>query len=76
MSPKSNKIELSVEFMVMWKEEQPPEMFCKKGVLRKFAKFTGKQLCQRFFFNKVAGIAKVLRTTFLIEHLRATASKV
>ena len=29
-------------------------MFCKKGVLRNFAKFTGKHLCQRLFFNKVA----------------------
>ena len=28
----------------------------KKGVLRNLAKFTGKHLCQRFFFNKVAGI--------------------
>ena len=27
----------------------------RKGVLRNFAKFTGKQLCQRLFFNKVAG---------------------
>ena len=27
----------------------------KKSVLRNFAKFTGKQLCQSFFFNKVAG---------------------
>ena len=32
-----------------------PEVFCKKGVLRNFAKFTGKHLCQRLFFNKVAG---------------------
>ena len=31
------------------------EVFCKKGVLRNFAKFTGKHLCQRLFFNKVAG---------------------
>ena len=30
-------------------------MFCKKGVLRNFAKFTRKHLCQRLFFNKVAG---------------------
>ena len=29
-------------------------MFCKKGVLRNFAKFTGKHLCQSLFFNKVA----------------------
>ena len=31
-------------------------MFCRKGVLRNFAKFTGKQLCQSLFFNKVAGL--------------------
>ena len=32
-----------------------PEVFYKKGVLRNFAKFTGKHLCQSLFFNKVAG---------------------
>ena len=31
-----------------------PEVFCKKGVLRNFAKFTGKHLCQSFCFSKVA----------------------
>ena len=62
MSAKSNKIELSEEFIAMWKEDQPPGVFCKKGVLRNFAKFTGKHLCQSLFFNKVAGLAKFLRT--------------
>ena len=33
------------------------EVFCKKGVLRNFAKFTGKHLCQGLFFNKVAGLS-------------------
>ena len=33
-----------------------PEVFCKKGIFRNFAKFTGKQLCQSLFFNKVAGL--------------------
>ena len=33
-----------------------PEVFCKKGVLKNFTKFTGKQLCQSLFFNKVAGL--------------------
>ena len=33
-----------------------PEVFCKKGVLRNFAKFTGKHLRQSQFFNKVAGL--------------------
>ena len=28
----------------------------KKGVLRNFAKLTKKHLCQRFFFNKCAGL--------------------
>ena len=49
----------------------------KELVLRSFAKFTGKHLCQRLFFNKVAGLrmnlwhscfpvnfAKFLRTPF------------
>ena len=34
-----------------------PEVFCKNGVLRNFAKFTRKHLCQRLFFNKVAAEA-------------------
>ena len=51
----------------------------KKGVLRNFAKFTGKHLCQSLFLNKDAGLrpaiilkrgfpvnfAKFLKTTFL-----------
>ena len=36
-------------------KEQPPEMFCKKGALKHFVKFTGKHLHQGLFFNKVAG---------------------
>ena len=33
-----------------------PEVFCKRDVLRNFEKFTGKHLCQRLFFNEVAGL--------------------
>ena len=29
---------------------------CKNGVLKNFTKFTGKHLCQRLVFNKVAGL--------------------
>ena len=36
--------------------EQSPEVFYKKGVLKNFAKFTGKHLCQSLSFNKVAGL--------------------
>ena len=34
----------------------------KKGVLRNFAKFTGKHLCQSLFFNEVAGDTFFYRT--------------
>ena len=40
-----------------------PDVFCKKGVLKNFAKFTGKNLCQSLFFNKVAD----LRPTTLLK---------
>ena len=33
-----------------------PEVFCKKDVLRNFAKLTGKHLRESFFFNKVTGL--------------------
>ena len=31
--------------------------FVNKGVLKSFAKFTGKHLCQSLFFNKAAGLS-------------------
>ena len=40
-----------------------PKVFCKKGVLRNLAKFTGKQLYQSFFFDKVGGLSPA----FLLE---------
>ena len=55
----------------------------KKGVLRNFAKFTGKHLCQSLFFNEVAeALAQVFscefceisKNAFLTEHVWATAS--
>ena len=33
-----------------------PEVFCKKGARRGFAKLSGKHLCQSLFFKKVAGL--------------------
>ena len=37
-----------------------PEVFSKKGVLRYFAKFTGKRLCQSLCFDNI--IKKALST--------------
>ena len=47
--------------MKWFKQNQPPEVFRKKGVLRNFAKFTG------LFFNKVAGLgpATLLKRVFV-----------
>ena len=38
----------------------PPEVFCNNGVLRNFAKFTGKRLCKSLFFNKDAGLRPLI----------------
>ena len=58
----------------------------RKGVVRDFAKVTGKHLCQSLVFNKVAGLAQVLeqviscdfweisKNTFFTEHIRVSAS--
>ena len=43
------------------KRSSLPEVFCKKGVLKIFARFTWKHLCQSLFFNKVAGTATLLK---------------
>ena len=40
--------------------EAATEVFYKKGVHRNFAKFTGKNLCQSLFTNKVAGHSRQL----------------
>ena len=70
--------------------------YCKllssnEGVLRNFAKLTGKHLCQILFFNKVVKkvfkketlaqvfsceFCQISKNTFSTEHLRATASKI
>ena len=63
----------------------------KKVVLRNFTKFTGKHLCQKLFFNIVAGLqlywqrgsgtgvscefCEISKNTFSTEHLRTTASE-
>ena len=39
-------------------------MFCKKGLLKNFAKYTGKHLRQCLFFNKVAGLGQVFFCEF------------
>ena len=49
------------------------QMFFKKGVLRNYAKFTRKQLCQSLFFNKVAGLVfqdgKVILELYMVPFL-------
>ena len=70
---------------------QPPEVFYKKGVLKIFAKITGKHLPRSLFFNKVADMNFFLKKRFrhrcfpvkfarflrnlFTEHLRETTSE-
>ena len=55
-----------------------PELFCKKGALKNFAKFTGKHLCKSLFFNKEkmtlvqvfsSEFWEISKIPFFIEHL-------
>ena len=56
----------------------------RKGVLRNFAKFTGKHLCQSLFFNFIkketltqmffCNFCEIFKNTFLTEPLRPTAA--
>ena len=42
-------------------------MFCRKGVLKDFAKFIGKHLCQSLFFNKVTGLSNFIEKETLAQ---------
>ena len=78
---KSLKSEKKKSFLIVFKgRSSRPEVFCKKGVLRNFAKFTGEHLCQSLFFNQDAGVrryrsfpvnfANFLKARFISGHLR------
>ena len=49
-------VTLIMIYVVIKHRSSHPDVFCKKGVLRNFAKFTGKHLCQSLYFNKVASL--------------------
>ena len=46
-------------------QKQPPEVFCKKGVLKNFAKFTVKQLCQSLLLIRVVALIMNLWIQYL-----------
>ena len=50
------------------------KVLCKKGALRKFAKFTGKYLCRNLFLIKLQA-CQISKNIFFTEHLRTSASK-
>ena len=52
----SSEAAIKIYFSISLFRSSRTEVFCKKIVLRNFAKFTGKHLCQGLFFNKVAGL--------------------
>ena len=42
-------------------QKQPLELFCKKGVLRNFANFTGKHLCWSFFLIELQEVCSFIK---------------
>ena len=49
------KLNISLSLRLKKNRSSCSRVFCKKGVLKNFAKFTGKPLCQSRFFNRVTG---------------------
>ena len=66
--PLSNSVEREVVegecFSKVAFQKQPLEVFCKKDVLRNFAKFTGKHLYQSLLFNGKKTLAQVFFREF------------
>ena len=62
----SKNLLIKISLAFSWSRSCRPEVFCKKGVLRNFTKFTvWKHLGHSLFFNKVAGFSlKLLRVAF------------
>ena len=52
------------------------EVFCKKGIITCFVKFTGKYLCQRLFFNKVALLLNFIKKETLAQLLSCEFCKI
>ena len=59
---KTNKI--TTKYCFTTARSSHPGVFCRKGVLRNFAKFTGKHLCQSLFFNKKETLVQVFSCEF------------
>ena len=66
-------------------KRHPPGVFCKKGVLKNFAIFKGKYLCQSLFLSRnfiketlahrfPCEFCKIFKNTFFTEHLWMTTS--
>ena len=49
----------NVSKFLYYVQKRPLEVLHKIGVLKNFAKLTGKHPCQKLFFNKVAGLWSV-----------------
>ena len=65
--------------MELWDQENywtEQSLFCKKGVLKNFAKFTGKHLYHSLFFNKVAGLRLLLKKVETIQEWLKTTNAV
>ena len=56
-------------------QKQLSEGFFKKGVMRNFAEFAGKNLCRNLFFGVSCKFCETCKITFFAEQQRTTASE-
>ena len=76
----SERLQWLIKYELLIVRSSHQKCSLKKGVLKKFTKFTGKYPCQSLLFNKVSGeifscgFCKIFKSTFFTEHIWTTAS--
>ena len=60
----------AIKFITGQDRSSPPEVYCKRVVLKNFPKFTRKHLCQSLFFDKVAGLRPETLSKKRLWHMR------
>ena len=57
-------------YKVLLKRNSRREVLCKKDVVRNFAKFTGKHLCQGLFFKRLMSYKNIGRVVSCLSRLK------
>ena len=70
--PKECRVLLKLAYEV---QKPSPRGVLEKGVLKSFAKFTGKQLCQSLIFHIAAGLKSVKKKPRILDFFNSSSKE-